>query len=94
MWMKEVFPNLSSCKEVTLVLTTSTAKNSDVVEILEYNEVWDSWGKIMWTNKGSRQRKTSFYGQADRKGGEGSAPSALTVSKCGNFGPIFPIIKW
>ena len=52
MWMKEVFPNLSSCKEVTLVLTTSTAKNSDVVEILEHNEVWDSWEKIMWTNKG------------------------------------------
>ena len=25
--------------------------------------------------------------------GVGSAPSALTVSKCGNFGPIFPIIK-
>ena len=24
----------------------------------------------------------------------GSAPSALTVSKCENFGPIFPIIKW
>ena len=26
--------------------------------------------------------------------GGGSAPSALTVSKCENFGPIFPIIKW
>ena len=24
----------------------------------------------------------------------GSAPSALTVSKCENFGPIFPIINW
>ena len=42
--------------------------------------------------KGSRQKKRSFYGQADRKGG--SAPSALTVSKCENFGQIFPIIKW
>ena len=29
----------------------------------------------------------------ERKGG-GAAPSALTVSKCENFGPIFPIIKW
>ena len=37
-------------------------------------------------------KKRIFYGQADRKGG--SAPSALTVSKCENFGPIFPIIKW
>ena len=42
--------------------------------------------------KGSRKKKQSFYGQADRKG-EGSAPSALTVSKCENFGQIFPIIK-
>ena len=24
----------------------------------------------------------------------GISPSALTVSKCENFGPIFPIIKW
>ena len=45
-------------------------------------------------------KKRSFYSQADRKGyGQadgkgGSAPSALTVSKCENFGPIFPIIKW
>ena len=23
-----------------------------------------------------------------------SPPSALTVSKCENFGPIFPILKW
>ena len=28
------------------------------------------------------------------RGGGWSAPSALTVSKCENFGPIFPIIKW
>ena len=41
------------------------------------------------------RKKRSFYGQADRKGGEGgSAPSALAVSKCENFGPIFPIKKW
>ena len=39
-------------------------------------------------------KKRSFYGQADRKCGGGSAPSALTVSKCENFGPIFPIMKW
>ena len=42
-------------------------------------------------------KKRSFYGQADRKGWPPllrSAPSALTVSKCENFGPIFPIIKW
>ena len=26
--------------------------------------------------------------------GGGSVPSALTVSKCAKFGPIFPIIKW
>ena len=45
--------------------------------------------------KGGRKKTRSFYGQADRKGGrEGSAPSALTVSKCEHFGPIFPIIKW
>ena len=42
----------------------------------------------------SSKKKRSFYGQADRKGGAGSALSALTVSKCENFGPIFPIIKW
>ena len=42
----------------------------------------------------SSKNKLSFYGQADRKGGGRSAPSALTVSKCAKFGPIFPIIKW
>ena len=51
-----------------------------------------STGKVRGVTK-----KRSFYGQADRKGGEGggggSAPSALTVSKCENFGPIFPIIN-
>ena len=32
-----------------------------------------------------------FYGQADRKGGGGSATSALTLSKCENFDPFFSI---
>ena len=36
-------------------------------------------------------KKRVFYGQADREGGV-TAP-ILTVSKCENFGPIFPIIK-
>ena len=41
------------------------------------------------------KKKRYFYGQADRKGGRGgSAPLALTVSKCENFGPIYSIIKW
>ena len=40
------------------------------------------------------KKKRSFYGQADRKGWGVGGPSALTVSKCENFGPIFPIIKW
>ena len=74
MWMKEVFPNLSSRKEVALVLTTSTAKNSDVVEILEYNEVWDSWGKIMWTNKGSHKKKRLFTVRLTVRGGRGQPP--------------------
>ena len=43
-------------------------------------------------------KKTTFYGQADSKRTKGvggrSALSALTVSKCENFGPIFLIIKW
>ena len=40
-----------------------------------------------------KKKKRSFYVQADRKGGEGgSAPSALTVSKCENNGPISPFI--
>ena len=43
--------------------------------------------------KGSRQ-KTVFLRSGWPKGGGGLAPSALTVSKCENFGPIFPIIKW
>ena len=39
---------------------------------------------------GSRQKKLMYYGQAVRKGGgEGSAPPALTVSKCENFDPFF-----
>ena len=39
---------------------------------------------------GSHQKKRVFYGQADRKGGEGgSALSALTVSKCENFDTFF-----
>ena len=42
----------------------------------------------------SSKNKLSFYGQADRKGEGGSVHSALTVSKCAKFGPIFPIIKW
>ena len=33
---------------------------------------------------GSRKKKQIFYGQADRKGRDGLAPSALTVSKCEN----------
>ena len=40
--------------------------------------------------KGSRQKKSFFYGQADRKGGEGgSAPSSLSISKFENK----PILK-
>ena len=45
-----------------------------------------------------------FSGESSKKGGiftvrltvrgGWSAPSALTVSKCEHFGPIFPIIKW
>ena len=38
-------------------------------------------------------KKRIFYSQVDRKGGRRSDPLALTVSKCENFGPIFPIIK-
>ena len=33
------------------------------------------------------RKKTIFYGQADRKGGGSSAPSALTINKCENFDP-------
>ena len=50
--------------------------------------------KIFTNAKGSRQKKRSFYGQPVKltvRGG--SPPSALTVSKCENFGPIFSIIK-
>ena len=36
--------------------------------------------------KGSGKKRT-FYGHADRKGGEG--PLALTVDKCENFGLFF-----
>ena len=35
-----------------------------------------------------------FTARLTVRGGGGSAPLALTVGKCENFGPIFPIIKW
>ena len=39
---------------------------------------------------GKASKKTwIFYGQPDRKGGGGSATSALTVSKCENLDPFF-----
>ena len=44
--------------------------------------------------RGVVKKNQYFYGQADHKGWGGSAPSALAVSKCENFGPIFPITKW
>ena len=39
------------------------------------------------------QKKRSFYGQADRKEGGGAAPSAPTVSKCENFGPMVKYVN-
>ena len=35
------------------------------------------------------KKQQIFYGQADRKGGRRSSPSALTISKCENFYPFF-----
>ena len=34
------------------------------------------------------KKERIFYGQADCKGERGSAPSALSVSKCENFDPF------
>ena len=49
----------------------------------------------MGGTKGSRKKNGLFTVRLTvRGGGGGSAPSALTVSKCENFGPIVPIIKW
>ena len=36
-----------------------------------------------------RRKKRTFYGQANRKGGEGAATSALTLRKCKNFDIFF-----
>ena len=77
---------------VTSTYLQSTAVISDSIE-------YSNWGegeiffvgikiRFLLAGKGGRQKKRSFYGQADRKGG------GLIVSKCENFGPIFPIIKW
>ena len=45
--------------------------------------------------KGGWKKKRSFYAvRLTVRGEGGSDPSALTVSKCENFGPISPIIKW
>ena len=50
--------------------------------------MWKDFTKRIQNAKGSH-KKWIFYGQADCKGGGGSAPSALTVSKCENFDPFF-----
>ena len=42
----------------------------------------------------SSKNKLSFFSVRLTVRGGGSAPSALTVSKCAKFGPIFPIMKW
>ena len=53
---------------------------------------WLWWLLRVFFNCLRRVVKMDIYGQADRKGGGGgSATSALTVSKCENFDPFFPL---
>ena len=69
----------SACRELLLVVQTTCY--GSMLAILQI---------IMYIVRGA-VKKRSFNGQADCKGGWGSAPSALNVSKCENCDPYFII---
>ena len=50
------------------ILNFSTVSQRTLSEILQIG------GILQQTTEGSRQKKRSFYGQADRKGGRGVSP--------------------